>query len=170
MLCFWQLLHIVLYCNTSIYCISGLNCVEQVNAHCCFVLAYPNFLKCTTNCSMSSKFFITTINHLPSLKLFYVTWVKALSIFVLAFMSVFHVQDIQVLALYQVWNFSMWLEWMHCLFLYSLYVNSVPCTGYSSISTLNCHYIALYWYYLCFMLDFKFCSYGRYQESSIHCS
>ena len=87
MLCFWQFLHIVLYHNTSIYLISGLNCVEQVNAHCCFVLAYPTFLKSATNCSMLSKFFIAMINILPSLKLFYVTQVNALSIFVLTFMS-----------------------------------------------------------------------------------
>ena len=118
MLCFWQLLHIVLYHNTSTYCISGLNSVEQVNAHYCFVLAYPTFLKSATNCSMSSKFFIATIDNLPSLKLFYVTQVNALYIFVLAL------------------------------------CHSVPCTGYSSISTLNHHYIVLYWYYSCFMLDF----------------
>ena len=53
--CLWQLLHIVLYHNIRIYCISGLNDVKQVNAHCCFVLAYPNFLKFETFQCVASK-------------------------------------------------------------------------------------------------------------------
>ena len=32
-----------MYGNLSIYCIPGLNCVKQVNAHHCFVLACPIF-------------------------------------------------------------------------------------------------------------------------------
>ena len=35
--------HIVLYHINTIYCISGLNCIGQLNAHCCYVLAYPIF-------------------------------------------------------------------------------------------------------------------------------
>ena len=41
LLCLWHLLLFDLYHNTSIYCIPGLNCVEKVNAHHCYVLTCP---------------------------------------------------------------------------------------------------------------------------------
>ena len=34
---------VYIYGNLSIYCIPGLHCVEQVNAHHCFVLVCPIF-------------------------------------------------------------------------------------------------------------------------------
>ena len=46
---------IYMYGNLSIYCISGLNCVKQVNAHHHFVLACPIFLWFETFTLRASK-------------------------------------------------------------------------------------------------------------------
>ena len=56
---------LVLYHINSIYCISGLNCIQQVNAHHCYVLACPILLNLILFTAFWVNYVFVTIDNLP---------------------------------------------------------------------------------------------------------